>query len=502
MAHLTGLGRATNLTDVQAETPQPRGRHQKIGLALGPALALVMMLLPNPDDLGESGWRVAAVAACMALWWATEAIPVAATALVPLAIFPVLGIADIKAASAAYAHPTIYLFLGGFLVALAVQRWGLHRRIALAIIVRFGGSGASLVGGFMLASALLSMWVTNTSTTMMLLPIATSVVLLVRQNLEDSRETRHHFPLAMMLGVAYGATIGGMATLVGTPPNALLAAFMEESFGVQIGFGEWMLVGLPLSIVMLPLAWWLLARRLHPLRFPTSGSTREHLRRQRNELGPWSRPEKRVGVVFVILGVAWVSRPLLTRIQVLEGLSDTGLAMLAALALFLIPSGSPDSPFLMRWRDASELPWGLLLLFGAGLSLASAVSNTGLAEWLGEVLVGLGLTQLVFLVIALVALVIFLTELTSNLATTATFLPVVAAVAAKAGFAPIALTAPVALAASCAFMLPVATPPNAVVYGSGLLGIPDMVRAGFWLNILGVVLVSLVALTLAPALLG
>lgn len=478
-----------------------RAGYQRVGLLLGPAIALTCFLLPPPEALSLAGWRTAALALLMAVWWATEALPVAATALVPIAVFPLTGVADLGAATAPYANPMIYLFLGGFLVAFAVQRWGLHRRIALAVIGTFGSGGASLVGGFMLASALISMWVTNTSTTMMLLPIAVSVIGVVGQHLGDSSDVREAFPRAMLLGVAYGATIGGMATLVGTPPNALLAGFMLEHFQVEIGFVQWMAVGVPLSACLLPLCWWLLTHRLFPVRFKTSGEARRHIARLRAELGPLSFAERRVCVVFFGLALCWMTRPLLAAVPGLGGLTDAGLAILAGLILFLIPSGDGHSA-LLRWGDTSQLPWGVLLLFGGGLSLAAAVSDTGLAAWLGQRLMGLPFTHLALVILALTTLIVFLTELTSNLATTATFLPVVAALAQEAGYAPIALAAPVALAASCAFMLPVATPPNAVVYASGLLRIPDMVRAGFWLNLIAIVLVTLVALVLAPAVLG
>ncbi len=438
----------------------------------------------------------------MAVWWATEALPVPVTALLPIALFPVLQVADVKAATAPYANSTIYLFLGGFLVALAVQRCGLHRRIALTVIVLFGGSGASMVGGFMVASALVSMWVTNTSTTMMLLPIAVSVAAVVGQTLGDSGEIRSRFPKALLLGVAYAATIGGIATLIGTPPNALLAGFMEDKYGVEIGFARWMLVGVPLTAMLLPLCWWLLTKRLFRITFTTNMETREHIRKIRNDLGPMNNAERRVAVVFLILAAAWMSRPLLMKIPGLEGLSDTGIAMTAGVLLFLVPTGGWKSVRLLEWRDTKELPWGVLILFGGGLSLAAAVTSSGLASWLGVQLAGLKLTSLVLLVVLITTLIIYLTELTSNTATTATFLPVVAAVATQANYDPITLCAPVAIAASCAFMLPVATPPNAVVYSSGRLTIPDMIRAGFWLNIISIILASAVAVLLAPRVLG
>ncbi len=486
----------------KATEPSGRSRSQSIGLLAGALVAVVMLLLPAPEGLSAAGWRTAALAACMGIWWATEALPVPVTSLLPIALFPIFGIGDIKTITAPYANSVIYLFLGGFLVALAVQRSGLHKRIALAIIVLFGGTGAGIVGGFMAASALISMWVTNTATAMMLLPIALSVVAIVQQNVHDSDDVKRNFPVAMLLGVAYGASIGGMATLVGTPPTALMAAFMQDQYQMDVGFGRWMIVGVPLMVCLLPICWWLLTRRMFPVRFTTSGATRGHLRRVRQDLGPMSSAERRVSVVFGLLVLSWLTRPLLTKVDALDGLSDPGIAMIAAITLFFIPGGGKRSSPLMRWKDAADVPWGILLLFGGGLTLASSVSRTGLAAWLGDKLAGFDLTTLGLLVLVVTTVVVFLTELTSNTATTAAFLPVVAAVAIEAGYPPIALAAPVAMAASCAFMLPVATPPNAVVYGSGMLKIQDMVRAGLWLNIISIVLVSLFSLFLVPRVLG
>ncbi len=480
-------------------TPRPAtSRAASVGLWLGPLLAVLTLLAPLPGGLEAAGLRTAAIALWMAVWWATDAVDSAVTALLPLALFPFFGVADMKTVAAPYAHPTIFLFFGGFLVALAVERWDLHRRIALNVVAAFGGSGASLVGGFMLAAALLSMWITNTSTSLMLLPIATSVIAVVGQNLSHEPDVEKNFPRALLLGLAYGASIGGTATLIGTPPNAFLAGFMLDTYGYEIGFGQWMLIGLPVAGVMLPICWWLLTHRIYPVRFTTGGKTHEHLRQAKATLGPMSLAEKRTATIFAILALCWMLRKLLARIELLSGISDTGLAMIAAVALFLVPSGTEPGRALLQWRETSTLPWGLLLLFGGGLSLASAFSSSGLAQWLGQELLGLPLGSLALLVIATATMIIFLTELTSNLATTATFLPVVAAVASQAGWAPITLTVPVALAASCAFMLPVATPPNAVVYGSGQITIPDMIRAGFWLNLLSIAVVSAVALVLAP----
>jgi len=435
----------------------------------------------------------------MAVWWATEAVPIAVTALLPLACFPLLGIASIQDTAAPYSNKVIYLFLGGFIVAFAMQRWNLHRRIALNVLQHVGGSGRSLIGGFMLASAVISMWVMNTSTTMMMLPIAVSIITVIHQtvtSLDD--KAKQDFQYALLLGVAYGATIGGIATLIGTAPNAMFAAFMQENYATEIDFASWMLVGLPLSAAMLPLAWLALTRLVFKVDFVTSGEGRAELKRMKDDLGRITVPEIRVAIVFFFMAFMWVGRPLLTQLPGLSALDDSGIAVAGAIALFLVPSGEKSDPLLLRWQYAEQLPWGVLILFGGGLTLASAVTRTGLAEWLGGSLQAFGMLPLAVIVIITAAMIIFLTELTSNTATTATFLPIVGAIALESGLDPIVLMVPVTLAASCAFMLPVATPPNAIVFGSGLLTIPKMARAGLALNIIGIFLVSLVALTLAP----
>ena len=480
-------------------TIEGRSRHQVVGLFLGPALAILMTASGAPDGLSESGWNTAAIGVLMAVWWATEAVPIAVTALLPLVCFPLLDIATIQDTAAPYANKVIYLFLGGFIVAFAMQRWNLHRRIALTVLQYAGGNGRSLVGGFMLASAVISMWVINTSTTMMLLPIAVSIISVIHKTVDSLDENgKQSFQYSLLLGVAYGATIGGMATLVGTAPNAMLAAFMQESYGIEIDFARWMLVGLPLSAMMLPLAWLTLTRVAFKVDFTTSPEGRATLGRMKAEMGRITVPEKRVAIVFVLMALTWILRPVLVKFPGLSALDDSGIAMAGAISLFLIPSGEKSDPLLLRWHYAEQLPWSVLILFGGGLTLASAVTRTGLAEWLGTALQAVGMLPLGVIVIIAATMIIFLTELTSNIATTATFLPVVGAIAIESGFDPIVVTVPVTFAASCAFMLPVATPPNAIVFGSGMLTIPKMVRAGMMLNLIGIFLVSSVALFLAP----
>lgn len=476
-----------------------RSKSQIVGLILGPLLVLTMLLAGGPNELPPVAWITAAIGVLMAVWWATEAVPIAVTALLPIVLFPMFGIATIQDTVPPYANKVIFLFLGGFIVAFAMQRWNLHKRIALTVLQHAGGNGRSLVGGFMLASALISMWVMNTSTTMMLLPIAISIITVIHKTVGtlDDKE-REDFQFSLLLGVAYGATIGGMATLVGTAPNAMFAAFMIENYGTEIQFANWMLIGLPMSALMLPLAWLAMTRWVFKVDFETSEEGLAALREMKNELGPISVPEIRVAIVFLLMASTWILRPLLVKIPVLEPLDDSLIAIAGAMLLFLVPSGEKSDPLLLRWKYAEQLPWGVLLLFGGGLTLANAVSRTGLAEWLGGSLHAVGTLPLVAIVILAATLIIFLTELTSNIATTATFLPVVGAIAIEAGYDPIILAVPVTLAASCAFMLPVATPPNAIVFGSGMLTVPRMARAGLVLNLIGIVLVSAVAYKLAP----
>ncbi len=464
-----------------------------------------MIVIGGPEALSEEAWLTAAVGLLMAIWWATEAIPIAATALLPIILFPLLEVRELTETVVPYSNKTLYLFLGGFIIAFAMQRWNLHRRIALNILQVAGGNGRSLVGGFMLASASLSMWVMNTSTTMMLLPIAVSIITVIHKTVKELDDTaRKHFQYSLLLGVAYGATIGGIATLVGTAPNAIFKGFMEQEYGVSIDFASWMMVGLPLSAAMLPLAWLALTRLVFKVDFHTSPEGRAELRRMKEEMDGITVPEKRVAIVFVCVAVLWIfgdyfaAIPGLSILAPIGGADDSIIAMLGAAALFILPSGDKKDPILLRWKYAEQLPWGVLILFGGGLSLASAVSGTGLAEWIGTSLQTVGTLPLILLIMITATLIIFLTELTSNIATTSTFLPVVAAIAFESGLDPIQVTVPVTLAASCAFMLPVATPPNAIVFGSGLLTIPKMMRAGLALNIIGIFLVSAAAYFLAP----
>ncbi|MDG2306453.1 MAG: SLC13 family permease [Candidatus Binatia bacterium] len=483
---------------------QKRDRHTTVGRVLGPLVFAVMLGAdPFQDVMPTMAWRTAAVGLWMAIWWATEAVPVAVTAFLPLIVFEPLGVASFREAAAPFADPIVYLFLGGFLLALAVERWNLHRRVALAILERIGTDGRRLIGGFMLACALLSMWMTNTSTTMMLLPIVLSVIAVVRDGASGvGEEDRENFAVAMLLGIAYAASIGGLATLIGTPPNAFLVGYLADTYGYEISFARWMMIGIPVSALMLPFAWWLLTSILFPVRIGENRAIEAHLHALRDEMGAVTTQEKRVGLVFLSVIACWILRRPLSSGLGWMGLSDAGIAMTGAVALFLLPSGDRAQPQLLVWKDAARLPWGVLILFGGGLSLAKTVSKTGLALWLGESLSPLGAWGPLVLVIAAVTLMVFLTELTSNLATAATLLPVLGAIAVQSSVSPILLAVPVTIAASCAFMLPVATPPNAIVFSTGNVRIPQMVRAGFWLNLIGIAIVTAICHIIAPALLG
>jgi len=454
----------------------------------GTVLGIGIIISPVPEGIPPTAWKVLGVTLWMAFWWLTEALPVAVTALMPLIVFPVLGLFDFKTAAAPYAHPLIFLFMGGFIIARAIEAWNLHRRIALLIVRAFGTRPDFLIAGFMLATATLSMWVSNTATTVMMLPIALSIIGVLNE--KEDPAVAANTTTALLLGIAYAASIGGAGTLVGTPPNALLAAFAEERLGIEIGFAGWMAIGMPVVVVMLPLAWLLLTRVTCPVaRRPIPGAD-EVIRDEIKALGPMSIEEKRVLAIFVLTALSWVCRPLISRVFPDMALTDSGIALIGAVSLFIIPA-SRGGGSLMTWSRAATLPWGVLILFGGGLSLAGAISASGLAQTIGGSLADLGGLPVIVLVAAVTVMIVFLTEITSNMATTAVFLPIVATVAVGVGVAPLELVVPVALAASCAFMMPVATPPNAIVFASEKLTVAQMARAGFWLNLISVAVIVL-----------
>lgn len=471
------------------------------GFLGGAAAFVLMLLLPAPPGLPAQGWRMAAVAVLMAVWWMTEAIPIEATALVPLVFFPALGVLDMPEAAAPYANELIFLFMGGFFIAVSMERWNLHTRLALAIVAAVGTGPRGLVLGCMLATAFLSMWISNTAATAMMLPIALAVGEMFRPL---DRAGPYEFGISLMLGTAYAASLGGTATLIGTPPNAIMAGAASEMLGVQIGFVEWMLIGVPFAAAMLLFAWLLLMLLYPPGRL--AGNAVTLLAEQRSRLGPLSQGERSVGIVFTLTALAWVFREekefgafTLPGLESLfPAITDSTIAMAGALALFVIPVDRRRGLFALDWSTARKIPWGVLVLFGGGLSLARGMDVSGVASWIGGGVAGLGVLP-VLLILGLVAtLFVFLTEMTSNTATATMAMPIMAGVALGLDIAPLTMMAVAALSASMAFMLPVATPPNAIVFGSGYLTIPQMVRAGFWMNIASIILITAFAVTLIP----
>ena len=462
-------------------------RMRHFGLVAGPVFFLVLLFLPAPSGIQLEAWRTAAAGAFMAVWWITEAVPIPVTSLLPLVLFPILGISPIRETAHPYANPLIFLFMGGFIIAMAMQRWNLHVRMALNIIKFMGNRPTSIIAGFMIATAFLSMWVSNTATTMMMMPIGLSIIELSKAQ----RQQEHNFAVALMLGIAYSASIGGIGTLIGTPTNALLAGFMSETYNLEIPFANWLMIGLPVVLLGLPLVFFMLTKVIFPFSLPALSKETDYIHKKLETLGPVSRPEKMVAAVFTLVAVLWIIRPLIT--DWLPGLSDAGIAILGAVLLFLLPVDVSKNTFVLDWKTAEQLPWGVLILFGGGLSLAAQVRKTGLAEWIGGHLGAFAHWPLVVIILMTTVIVILLTELTSNTATAAAFLPIVASVAEGMGQHPLMLAIPAVLAASCAFMLPVATPPNAIVYGSGVLTISQMARAGIYLNILFSILISILA---------
>ncbi|EID55897.1 SLC13 family permease [Saccharomonospora xinjiangensis] len=484
-------------------TAAPR-RHW-IGMALGPVLAVAVFLL-LPDSLSSQGKATAAVAVLMAVWWVTEALPLAATALLPMVLFPFFGVSDISDAAAPYANDIIFLFMGGFMIALAMQKWNLHKRIALRTVLAVGTKPVLLVAGFMIATAFISMWVSNTATAVMMMPIGLSVLGLVSQ-LGDGKGDPN-FATALMLGIAYAASIGSLATIIGTPPNTLLVGYLEENFDITISFGEWMLFGLPVAVVFLAVAWFVLTRVFRP-RLTSLPGGRELIRGQLTELGPMSRGEWNALAVFVLAALSWIVIPTLADIDAvanaipwIANISDAGIAIAAAVVLFALPVNKAEGVRTLDWETAKDLPWGILLLFGGGLSLSKHFTDTGLSRWIGERVGALDALPVIALAAVVALLVLLLTELTSNTATAAAFLPILGGVAVGLGYGPMVLVVPAALAATCAFMLPVATPPNAIVFGTGQVTIGQMIKGGVWLNAIALVIITIAAYTLGGWVLG
>lgn len=471
---------------------------QRIGLPLGPLLFMAVIVSDPVEGMGLPAWQVVGIVSWMAAWWATEAIPIPITSLLPLVLIPAFGEQDISTVAGSYTNSVVYLLLAGFILALGLQRWNIHRRVALAILVRVGENPLAIIGGFMLATAFLSMWVSNTASTLMIIPIALSVATTIAPN-SNSEKDQHNFTIALVLSIAYSASIGGLGTLIGTPPNLLMAGYMRDTYGIDISFIGWLAYGLPVVIVMLPLCWLTLTKIVYPFKLPSNREAHQRICQTYRKMGKLNISEKRMSLVFVLVVLLWVTRPLLVKATGYTHLSDTAFAVIGAITLFLVPSGKGG--FLMNWDYAKNLPWDVLLIYGGGMAIASAMTGSGLSEWLGSHLVYFSQWHIIFLISAITVLVIFLTELTNNSATVATFLPVLGAIAlSTTDNNPLFLAAPAVIAASCAFMLPVATPPNAVVYGTGQVTLPQMARAGVVLNMFAILVIPIVAYYAAPLL--
>ena len=469
------------------------------GLILGPGLAALMLLVGAPEGLPFPAWATGALMVWMAIWWATEPIPIPVTSLLPLVVLPLVGAASPKVVGSGYAHHIVLLLLGGFIVAIGIERWGLHKRIALNVVVRVGISPRALIFGFMAATALLSMWISNTATTLMMVPIALSAAAALK-------DESGHFVTAVLLGVCYAASIGGVATPIGTPTNLIAMDWLQRETGSSIGFPQWMAFGIPAVLLLIPAAWWSVSRGLK--QGGDGAAVMASVRRDKQSLGAMTVPERRIAMVFLLVALLWVTR--LWSVQLAAELGwetlssysgaqiDMMIAVLGAVLAFIVPAGAGQSRALLTWEEAVKLPWGVLLLFGGGIALGNAVKDTGLSVWIGDNLGVLNVLPAIFFIAVVVAVVIFLTELTSNVATMTTLAPILGALAVGIGAAPASLLAPAAVAASCAFMLPVATAPNAIIYATDEVTVAQMMKHGFVVNLIAIVVITMIGFWLAP----
>lgn len=471
---------------------------QLVGRLLGPIAFFVILFFFHPEGLSVEANAVLATTAWIAIWWITEAIPIAVTALLPLVLFPLSGGLDLAATSASFGHKYVFLYLGGFIIAIAIEKWNLHKRIALNIINFIGSDVRKIILGFMLATAFLSMWISNTATSVMMLPIGMAIIQQLKDNPNTVADENKIFGKALMLAIAYSASIGGVATLIGTPPNLVLAGVVLDTYGYEITFLQWLSFGLPISIILLFICWIYLTRYAFRFKQKDFPGGKQEIKRQLNQLGKLSYEEKMVAVVFAATAFCWISRSFVLQ-KLLPGLDDTIIAMFFAIVLFLIPAKNKKEQ-LINWEEAVKMPWGIVLLFGGGMALAKGFEISGLAVWIGSQMTALAGLPILILIFVLVAAVNFLTEITSNLATTAMLLPVLAPMALTIDVHPFMLMVGAAVAASCAFMLPVATPPNAVVFGSGYLRIPDMVRKGLFMNVVSILIVTVFVYFVLPEL--
>tara|TARA_A100001011_G_scaffold86198_2_gene90358 strand:+ start:3768 stop:5219 length:1452 start_codon:yes stop_codon:yes gene_type:complete len=465
---------------------------KKIGLVLGPVLFALVMLFFNPENLNPDAKSILASTIWIAIWWITECVPISVTALLPIVLFPLTGGLDIKSTTASYGHNLVFLFVGGFIIALAIEKWNLHKRVALSIIKFTGTKKSRIILGFMIATAVLSMFISNTATTIMILPVGMAIISKVSES--NNSYENINFGKSLMIAIAYSASIGGMATLIGTPPNMIFAGVVKESYGIEIGMLEWSKFGLPVSLFLLMICWIYLTKVAFSFEDKNQASGKQEINNQLKKLGKFSNEELKVSVIFGLTAFSWIFRKQL--VKIIPFLDDTIIAISFAIVLFIIPD-KKNKP-LLNWEDTIKLPWGILLLFGGGMAIASAFGKSGLALWIANLLSTMNGVSLFLLILIIVVSINLLTELTSNMATTAMLLPVLVTMALAINVHPYFLLVSATLAASCAFMLPVATPPNAIVFGSGLLKIEDMFKKGIWMNLFSVIVISLIVYYILP----
>lgn len=475
------------------------GLNKKLGLISGPLLFFIFTNLPNLIPENENANGVIAVALWMVIWWITEAVSISVTALLPLLLFPVLNIMSITDVGANYGSPIIFLFFGGFVLALALEKVNLHKRIALNIIKITGTTPNKVVLGFMIATASLSMWISNTASTVVMLPIAMSVIGLLINDEDGYTKDDQNFALSVMLGIAFSANAGGIATVIGTPPNSVMIGLLENEYNIEISFLKWMTLGLPFSILLLIIAYLVLVKWMYPNKQLQFKASKDVINAELKKLGPVSGKEKMVLVIFGITVFLWIFRTVINKLFPGLGLSDTIISMLAAISLFSVPYNIRKGDFILKWNDTQKLAWGILILFGGGLALAKGMSVSGIVAIVSNA-IATSEISILFTASLLILLMLFMTELMSNVALVAVLAPVVAGIAIGLEIPIVYLLIPVTIASSCAFMLPMATPPNAIVFASGYIKVHQMAKVGIILNLIAVLLLILVFQYVIPML--
>jgi len=464
------------------------------GLVLGPVSFFLISQLSYLDTLSPQAWDVLGVGAWMVIWWVTEATPIAVAALLPIVIFPILGVFDLSQATAPYASPIIFLFMGGFFLALGLEEHGLHKRIALNLVKLTGTSANGIIFGFMLATGFLSMWISNTASTIMMLPIAGTVIHLIKQTIDDKKGL-DLFSVSLMLGIAYSANIGGMATIIGTPPNVVFVGYAEELLNIEIDFSKWMLIGIPISSILLLITYFFLTKVLYRNNLGKMSSVTELIDAEVNKLGRMGKEEKMVATIFGLTASMWIFKLPINNLIGHSVLNDTATAMIGGILMFAIPVNLKKGKGLVPWEATKRLPWGILLLFGGGMTLAKAMETTGLIQIIANLVAENPMSSILVYLI-LISSMLFLTELMSNVALATIYIPVVIGIANGLGMNPLLLSIPVAMAASCAFMMPISTPPNAIVFSSGHIRMKQMIKTGFALNLISVAVLLVAAFTI------